>query len=398
MHWLAWAACGVGWAAAARADDVVALRQQYNQVSASIDTLVRLYGGDKLRELAKRKENNQLLPANSKLVLIFWADDEAELYLNGHRIGETRLTPTRVEIPVVYLRTSNVLRAHCWDTDRVESGFMAGLYLQDGHDRLRKVLATGDGRWWVAGQRAEPRFYNHSLPDIPGAEVIWGTALFGEVELEARFDAAHLARAARRRPLSGAAGSTRHQPQPMETHMVVSRLVHLQKQRDELAQKLQARRSATQDVLYQGFVRGRLAFSLGKAGKLAEVESIDAAKKLLAWTEALPVEQRELIFPKKQALKGTSHVVPQRAMAGTARGEADRRRDYTPPAARGPAKGEGRATGSGGRFPSARGVRSVYSVHNMPWELWGGATGLLFYLGVVSRQWWKLFSAKGWIS
>ena len=100
MCWFALAVCGVGWAAAAAADDVVALRQQYNQVSASIDTLVRLYGGDKLRELAKRKGNSRLLPADSKLVLIFWADDEAELFLNGHRIGETRLTPTRVEIPV----------------------------------------------------------------------------------------------------------------------------------------------------------------------------------------------------------------------------------------------------------------------------------------------------------
>ncbi len=390
MRWLAWAVCGVGWGTAAAADDVVALRQQYNQVSASIDTLVRLYGGDKLREVAKRKGNSRLLPANSKLVLIFWADDEAELYLNGHPIGETRLTPTKVEIPVVYLRKSNVLRAHCWDTDRVESGFMAGLYLQDGRGRLRKVLATGDGRWRVAGQPAEPRFYNHSLPDIPGAEVIWGTTLFGEVELEARFDAAQLARAGRRRPLAGAAGVAKHQP--METHMVVSRLVHLQKQRDELAQKLQARRTPAQDVLYQGFVRGRLAFSLGKAGKLAEVESIDAAKKLLAWTEALPAPERALIFPKKQALKGTSHVVPQRALAGTGRGEADRRRDYAPPAARGSAKGEGRATGAGGRELSARSVRVGRSA---PWELWGIATGLLLYLGAVSRQWWKLFRAKG---
>ena len=393
MHWLAWAVCGVGWASAAAADDVVALRQQYNQVSASIDTLVRLYGGDKLRELAKQKDNSRLLPANSKLVLIFWADDEAELYLNGHRIGETRLTPTRVEIPVVYLLRSNVLRAHCWDTDRIESGFMAGLYLQDSRGRLRKVLATGAGRWWVAGQRAEPRFYSHSLPDIPGAEVIWGTKLFGEIELEARFDDAQLARAARRRPLAGAPGTARHQP--METHLVVSRLVHLQKQRDELAQKLQARRSSPQDVLYQGFVRQRLAFSLGKASKLAEVESIDAAKKLLAWTEALPAPERELIFPKKQALKGTSHIVPQRATASTAPGEADRRRDYAPPAVRGSAKGEGRSTGPGGQEPSARSIRLGRST---PWELWGIATGLLFYLGVVSRQWWKLFSAKGWTS
>lgn len=393
MCWFVLAVCGVGWAAAAAADDVVALRQQYNQVSASIDTLVRLYGGDKLRELAKRKDNSRLLPTNSKLVLIFWADDEAELFLNGHRIGETRLTPTRIEIPVVYLRKSNVLRAHCWDTDRVESGFMAGLYLQDGRGRLRKVLATGDGRWWVDSQRAEPRFYNHSLPDIPGAEVIWGTKLFGEVELEARFDAAQLARAARRRPLASSAHAASRQP--METHLVVSRLVHLQKQRDELARKLHARRSSAQDVLYEGFVRGRLAFSLGKASRLAEVESIDAAKKLLAWTEALPAAQRELVFPKKQALKGVGHVVPQRTVVGAVSGETDRRRDYAPPAARGSTQGEGRATGSGVQEPSARGVRSVRST---PWALWGIATGLLLYLGAVSRQWWKLLSAKGWTS
>ncbi len=393
MRWLAWVACGIGWSATAMADDVVVLRQQYNQVSASIDTLVRLYGGDKLRELAKQKGDNRLLPANSKLVLIFWADDEAELFLNGHRIGETRLTPTRIEIPVVYLQKSNVLRAHCWDTDRVESGFMAGLYLQGGRGRLRKVLATGDGDWWVAGQRAEPRFYNHSLPDIPGAEVIWGTTLFGEVKLEARFDAAQLARASRRRPLKGAAGRISHQP--MDTHLVVSRLVHLQKQRDKLAQELHARRSPTKDVLYRGSVRGRLAFSLGKASKLAEVESIDAAQKLLVWTEALPAAQRELIFPKKQALKGTSHVVPQRTGASTAGRAADRRRDYVPPAARGAAKGKSRATGSGGQESSSQSV-GVGVGHSAPWELWAITTGLLCYLGVASRQWWKLFSAEGW--
>ena len=392
-RWLAWAVCGVGWAAAAAADDAVALRRQYNQVSASIDTLVRLYGGDKLRELAKRQGNPRILPANSKLVLMFWADDEAELFLNGQRIGETRLTPTRVEIPAVYLRKSNVLRAHCWDTDRVESGFMAGLYLQDGRGRLRRVLATGAGRWRVAGRPAEPRFYNHSLPDIPGAEVIWGTALFGEVELEARFDAGHLARAARRRPLAGVGRAA--QQQNMETHLVVSRLVRLQKQRDELARKLQARRSPASDseVLYRGFIRGRLAFSLGKADKLAEVESIDAAKKLLAWTESLPAAQRELVFPKKQALKGATHVVPQRAVGRTAHGGADRHRDYAPPAARGATQGEGRATGAGAARSAARSVPRVRSV---PWELWGIATGLLCYLGVVSRQWWKLFRAKGW--
>ncbi|MXY81283.1 MAG: hypothetical protein F4Y91_04255 [Gemmatimonadetes bacterium] len=150
-------------------------------------------------------------------------------------------------------------------------------------------------------------------------------------------------------------------------------------------------------MLYQGFVRGRLAFSLGKASKLAEVESIDAAKKLLAWTEALPAAQRELVFPKKQALKGTSHIVPQRSLTGAASGEADRRRDYAPPAARGAAKGEGRSTGPG-RGVQESFVRGIRIGRSAPWELWGIATGLLFYLGVASRQWWKLLSAKGWTS
>ncbi|MCY4602685.1 MAG: hypothetical protein OXE49_00500, partial [Gemmatimonadetes bacterium] len=74
-----------------------------------------------------------------------------------------------------------------------------------------------------------------------------------------------------------------------------------------------------------------------------------------------------------------------------------RRRDYAPPAARGSTKGEGRARGTGMGVQKSS-TQGIYSIRSAPWELWGIATGLLFYLGVASRQWWKLLSAKGWTS
>ena len=76
--------------------------------------------------------------------LIFWADDEAEVFINGYRVAQTRLTPVQIEIPKLYLREQNVIQAHCWDTDGVESGFMAGLYVRDEQGRLRPVLVTDE--------------------------------------------------------------------------------------------------------------------------------------------------------------------------------------------------------------------------------------------------------------
>ena len=244
----------------AAADDVVALRQQYNQVSASIDTLVRLYGGDKLRELAKRKDNSRLLPANSKLVLIFWADDESRAVsqwapdrgdsLDPDASRDSRCVPAQIQCP------TRPLLGHRPGRERL----YGCLYLQDGRGRLRRcwLLATAAGGWPDSGPSRV--FTTTACPTFPGAEVIWGTKLFGEVELEARFDAAQLARAARRRPLSGG-GAAQHQP--METHLVVSRLVHLQKQRDELGAKNSKRGAARhRDVLYEGYVRGAAGFFL----------------------------------------------------------------------------------------------------------------------------------------
>ncbi len=395
MHWLFFIGCFAALPLFAD-DDLVALRREYNQAAASVDTLVRLYGEERLGELAEQAANEGILPVGSKLVLIFWADDEAELYLNDNRIGDTRLTPTRIEIPEIYLRESNTLRAHCWDTDRVESGFMAGLYLQDASTRLRQVLVTDEKSWWVKGALAEQRYYVNAHPDIPGAEVIWGAGLFGEIVLQTSFDAARLRQASQGQPLQARAPSARREP--METHLVVSRLVQLQEQRVDLARQLEARRSSVQDVRYQGFIKGRLAFTLGKAGALAEASSVPTAEKLLAWAEALPAQDRDLVFRERRELKGVGHATEARDNAGGQKEKnekGDRRVDYVAPDERRPVYGGADPSATGGGS-MAGGV--LYVRRRIRWDLWLSSAGLLAYLGMAGRQWWKLFRAKVWLS
>ena len=370
------------------ADNATELRRQYNQVAASIDTLVRLYGGERLTELAARQGKSSPLPPDQKLVLIFWADDEAKLYLNGQPIGSTRLTPTRIEIPAMYLRDENVLTAHCWDTDRVESGFMAGLYLQDARARLRQVLVTDEENWWVSGERAEVRFYSHTVPDIPGAEVIWGAALFGEFQLEVAFDAGQLALAAQKRPLVGRTPSTTREP--MEAHLVASRLVQLQCERNELAQRLERHYSPTQDVRYQGYIKSPLAFTLGKAGALAELQSGSIAQQLAAWAETLPAQQRDLVFREQRELKGVRYATSTRSFAGEGGGVSERRSDYVPPAERSLVDSEGKSATAGG----AAGAPYVAVIGRTRWDLWLAAAGLLLYIGAAGQRWWRLFRAK----
>ena len=395
MHWLFFIGCFSALPLFAD-DDLVELRREYNQAAASVDTLVRLYGEERLGELSEQAADEGILPAGSKLVLIFWADDEAELYLNDNRIGDTRLTPTRIEIPEIYLRESNTLRAHCWDTDRVESGFMAGLYLQDASARLRQVLVTDEKTWWVKGALAEERYYINAHPDIPGAEVIWGAGLFGEIVLQTSFDAARLRQVSQGQPLQARAPSARREP--METHLVVSRLVQLQDQRMDLARRLEARRSTVQDVRYQGFIKGRLAFTLGKAGALAEASSVPTAEKLLEWAEALPAEDRDLVFRERRELKGVGDATEARGNVGgqeEKNEKGDRRVDYVAPDERGPVYGEGDPSAVGGGSV-AGGV--LYVGRRIRWDLWLSSAGLLAYLGMAGRQWWKLFRAKVWLS
>ena len=370
-------------------DEVLELRQEYNAVAASIDTLVRLYGGKQLEQLTARPQERNLVPAGFEVVLIFWADDEAEVFLNDYRISDTRLTPTEVVIPSLYFQENNRLRAHCWDTDRVESGFMAGLYLRDRQGGLRQILVTEEGKWWVEGALAEERFYTHTQPDIPEARVIWGNKLFGEVWLEARFDGGALRRAVRQKARPASQLDSREQA--MDSHEVVSRLVRLQTRRQELQATLERSRYGSVPVPYKGYLRQQLAFTLGKAGPLAEEQSVATANQLYEWAESLPPAQKGLIYRERRALKGVEAISPEQEFSSGEEGESERSVDYQPPPERGGPVEEGVSVWvREGTMPK------MLSSKDLQWGLVTAATGLFLYLCAVGRQWWRLFNGKVW--
>lgn len=377
----------LGGVAPVTGDEILRLRQEFNEVAASIDTLVRLYGGEQLEKLTTQPQNEQLVPAGFEVVLIFWADDEAEIFLNDYRISDTRLTPTEVVVPELYLQQNNILRAHCWDTDRVESGFMAGLYLRDRSGGLRQILVTEEGKWWTDGKLAEERFYTHAQPDIPGAKIIWGTGLFGEIWMEARFDGSALRRAARRRPRNS---DSQPQERTMEAHEVVSRLVRLQARRRELEGILEAGRSASPLVRYQGYLYRQLAFTLGHAGPLAETQSNATSAELYEWAESLPQVQKRLIYRERRELKGVDFATPEEEAGAGGEGEEDRRADYQAPPERGPVE-EGV-----GIVVVGTEYRKPLTGRRISWGLMSVAVALSLYMGVTGRQWWRLFTGKVW--
>ena len=373
----------------ARGEDPVELRREYNHVAASLDTLVRLHGGGALEALTAWPEAGKgIVPAGFELVLIFWADDEAEVYLNGFRVSSTRLTPTQVLIPSLYLAETNQVRAHCWDTDRVESGFMAGFYLRDGAG-LRPVLVTEEGKWWTGGQPAQEIYYTHSQPDIPGAKVIWGERLFGETVVEAQFSGSSVVRAAQRRPLQPPTAAAPEQR--MEAHDVLTRLVQLQTQREALTAALASWRHDPPAVRYSGHVRGQLAFSLGRAGPLAEQLSVATAERLQQWAEALPAEQRRLVFEEPRKLKGVAAATAAQAREAGEAADADRRADYQAPPERGPVQ-EGLTV-----WQAAARLRSRQLANaRIEWGLAAAMLGLVAYLTAVGRQWWRLYTGEVW--
>ncbi len=378
---------------AAEAEQALEWRREYNQVAARIDTLARLYGGSHLEHLQQQRPLEDLIPDDMQLVLLFWADDEAEIYLNGHRISDTRLTTTQVEIPSLYVRQQNSLQVNCWDTEGVESGFMAGLYLRDGGGRLRQVLVSGREGWWAGEEPAQEIYYTHDQPDIPGAQVIWADQLFGEVRLEGRFDAADLRRARGSRSFN--ATDLALQSKNMESHLVVANLIKLQKRRAELTQLLEKGRAAYDPAKrYKGYVRSKLAFTLGHAAPFAEEEGILLAENLDAWAQTLPAVHQDLVFGERRELKGREAATRAREMpAAEAAFEARRRRDYQAPPERGP----GEQGGQGGAVSSTNAVPYAPSVSKgMQWGVALTIVALVLYLAGSCRVWWKLFNGKVW--
>ena len=360
-------------------------RQEFNGIVASIDTLMRMEGDGDWSDLDRHRPE---LPEDISLVLLFWADDEAEIFINGYRVAQTRLTPVQVEIPKIYLREQNVIQAHCWDTDGIESGFMARLYVRDGGGRLRPILVTDDGLWRTGeNNMAEVRFYSNDKPDIPGAYVIWGDGLYGEVWLEAEFSVEAVGQAAQRRPVQW----SRPAVEPMQTHQVISRIVQLQKRQTELEQLLGGGTLLDKIPRYSGYVTNRLAFSLGRAGRLSERNNRIKSDALKDWVEQMPEADQSLIFRPQRELKGVEAATAKKPLEGAGGEEEGRRkRDYLPPPERGSAVVQGAEMAV--LVPLVR-IQQISS-----WWHWTALFGLLAYAAVLGRSWWQLYSDEVWKS
>lgn len=379
----------------------LALRREYNGVAAAIDTLVRLYSVDRLTRLADPAATpGARLPEGMRLVLMFWADDEARLFLNGAPVGQTRLTPTRIEIPTIYLEADNVLTAQCWDTDRVESGFMAGLYVEDDAG-LRPVVTTAEGQGWEVaagpevGSPAQEIFYSHAQPDLPGAEVIWGPQLFGTVDLSAHFTAADVIRATRRAPLTTVPGSV--QDRAMEFHESMARLVGLQERRRELTARLAVGsvRSDPHLRFRRNSARHGISYTLGRAGPLQEEKDLAAEQAIVRWRRQLPSSRQQFALHEARALRGAAAATPAAPLlaASAAAGAGDRRADYQPPEDHG-------TTGEGGGSSHGKGqpIRSVVQSPSTAflWRMGWMALLLCTWTGIHSWRGWRLWHAVNW--
>lgn len=325
-------------------EQALALRQEYNAVSAAIDSLVRqmqmvdagVLDGPRLPE----GRTQQIVPQGMSLVMIFWADDEAQVWLNDFPVGETRLTPVEVVAPDMYLRGQNQIRARCWDTDWVESGFLCGLYLKDGSGTLYPIVVS-DGEWNTPEGKAIEIAYAHPLPDIPGAEVIWGPRTFGVVALSVDFDQGAVRDAAHKAAAGGLPEQTKSQA--MDYHAFVQQLSVFQARREVLQEALSAGGDLVDIPVFEGASGRSVGLTLGKAGPLKEAVSAPVAEQVRAWSRDLPEAQQKLIYPDPRALKGEGAANLSDA-AFTAEAMGQRQEAYTPPEERGasrPGTGEG---------------------------------------------------------
>ena len=313
--------------------DVVALRREYNDVSAAVDSLVRMMqvaDAEVLKKLPEARAE-RVLPEGMTAVMIFWADDEARVWLNDFPVGETRLTPVEVAVPDLYFQGQNRLRVRCWDTDRVESGFLGGLYLKDGAGRLYPIVVS-NGTWETTGGRATEITYAHPMPDIPGAQPIWDVRMFGVVDMAITFDRAAidraLAKSAPARPMAA-------RQQAMDYHTFAQRIAILQARREKLRADL-ARQGGLSVPRYNQERARSASLTLGKAAPLTEKVSAPVAKNVRSWSEKLPAVQQQLIYPDRRALKGEGAATAATGDAiPTASDRGSREQAYRPPEERG---------------------------------------------------------------
>ena len=391
---------------AASDDHELVLRQNYNAVSAQIDSLVRLMSDVDPEALdASRLPSggqHNLVPEGMRLVMIFWADDEARVWLNDFLVGETRLTPVEVEVPSLYLRDVNRIRAKCWDTDWVESGFLCGLYLRSQDGSLHPVVVSDD-TWETAQGNAQQIAYAHSLPDIPGTHVIWQPLIFGSFELTKTFGGGAISRAAQR-ATDIHESAVAAQGKQMDYHTFVQSLAVLEEKREALAARLTEGTSVPSAVpTYAGSGGKSLSLTLGKAGPLREAVSRPISREVRAWAERLPKQQKALLYPDRRALKGEDAANPAlgEQIDGSS-GEGERTRAYQPPEERSTSRPGQKAESVQGKEGGAGGGSDWEGRGGMRGGAGGGGgaasrLGLLLptlilaaYVGYVITKWQEL--------
>ena len=381
------------------ASELLGLRREYNAASAEIDSLVRAMEAvdPEALDVAKLPEGDgePTIPDGMEAVLIFWADDEARVWVNDYPVGETRLRPVEVTVPALYFGVRNRIRARCWDTDWVESGFLCGLYLKDGAGSLHPILVS-DGTWETGGGKAQEITYAHPVPDVPGAETIWGTRIFGTVELTQTFDRQAIRHAASKAALAGRSPPEARKRR-MEYHDFVQRLTLLEERREELKRVLLEQGGPhLRAPVYSGPERRSLSLTLGKAGPLQERVSTVVAERVQSWAQELPEAQKRLVYPERRGLKGEAAANPafqQEAPVGGRGGERQRRyrppeeRGSTPPGTvRGEVRGGGTETGLG-TAATGGGGRTVRAARL---GLWVPTLILALYVGYVMFRWQDL--------
>jgi hypothetical protein len=329
---------------------VLVLRQEYNAVAAQIDSVVREMGLEDRKALDMSRlpteRDASVVPNGNDVVMIFWADDEAKVWLNDYFVGETRLTPVEVVVPSLYLSSTNRIRVRCWDTDWVESGLLFGLYLRGG-DGILHPIVTSDDSWEGVGGAVEEIAYAHSLPDIPGAEVVWGPRVFGLVEMTKTFDGAAVRRASSREGSRGG-GVARE----MRYHDFVARLAVLESERMRLADEL-ARYAVASTA--PGFTKGVVGpgLTLGKAGALKEEVSRPVSEEIDRWVKTLAPASQSMVYPDRRRLLGEDAATEAGAKPPSATQAGDRTEAYRPPSNRrnaqpGVEAGQGLSEGDGG--------------------------------------------------
>lgn len=376
--------------AAATAPSPLSIRQEFNAVSAQIDSLIRVMSAADPGAIDKRRLPGSAdvlrLPKGTSVVCIFWADDEARVWLNDFPIGETRLTPVEIEIPHLYLRSRNRIRAQCWDTDHVESGFLFGLYLKEASGALRPILVS-DETWRTGDGAALEITYAHPVPDIPSARIIWHSMIFGQAEFSKGFTRREIERALSK-PSLAQAPKTRQKR--MDYHGFLQNLVALQEIRAGLKRRLLEARDPVLQIAYTGHQDPEVSFTLGKAGPLKEKTSLAFARDVESWAEKLAETEKRLVYPDRRTLKGEDAAVAAARRAATGNERGDRRDAYRPPDERSP----------GERTASQRSGRKGRSAAAEPGERggFGGSSGrgsragLLFPSIILAAYIWYVVS------